>query len=196
MQRVRYALVAGRKAGEFIHNVIKSVRDQVRSLPCYVIAAICRSGVTADVGIPHFPGTRIYVPRGAVGYLRGTGVDPGATPERSENAKDNPNRGESISVADNSLRQPSQAERATQPVVSALDPDALQKLHARKRYRKRDLVKRVVSLYLDQTPKLLDELAQAHTAVRCWSPGKYRSHRQVIQHDCRCNGARRYLQGD
>ena len=74
--------------------------------------------------------------------------------ERPENADGSPNPSDSTGPGNAS-------GQSTQPGVSVLDPGALQKLDARKKYRKRDLVKRVVSLYLDQTPKLLDELAQA-----------------------------------
>lgn len=57
-------------------------------------------------------------------------------------------------------RQPGSGEHA--PASSpAFDPAALERLDARKQYRKRDLVKRVVSLYLEQTPTQLEELAQA-----------------------------------
>jgi len=52
-------------------------------------------------------------------------------------------------------------QQASRP--SALDPEALKKLRARKIYRKRDLVKRVVRIYLEQTPKLLEDL---ETAIR------------------------------
>jgi CheY-like chemotaxis protein len=45
--------------------------------------------------------------------------------------------------------------------MSVLEPHALNQLRARQNYRKKDLVKRVVSIYLEQTPKLLEELATA-----------------------------------
>jgi len=47
------------------------------------------------------------------------------------------------------------------PEVSALEPRALNQLRARQNYRKKDLVKRVVGIYLEQTPKLLKELTTA-----------------------------------
>ena len=45
--------------------------------------------------------------------------------------------------------------------VSVLEPHALNQLRARQTYRNKNLVKRVVGLYLEQTPKLLKELESA-----------------------------------
>ena len=52
-------------------------------------------------------------------------------------------------------------EPGDQPEVSALEPRALNQLRSRQQYRKKDLVKRVVGIYLEQTPKLLKELTTA-----------------------------------
>lgn len=48
-----------------------------------------------------------------------------------------------------------------QPGASVLEPQALNQLRGRQKYRKKGLVKRVVSIYLEQTPKLLKELKTA-----------------------------------
>lgn len=45
--------------------------------------------------------------------------------------------------------------------ATILEPGALNQLRARQKYRNRNLVKRVVGIYLEQTPKLLMELAMA-----------------------------------
>ena len=86
-----------------------------------------------------------------------TGIRPGDASK--ENAI------ESVRLADAGtsgpfLQQHPQVDGAPE-ATPVLDPAALQKLDARKKYRNRGLVKRVVRLYLEQTPKLLDELAQA-----------------------------------
>ena len=62
---------------------------------------------------------------------------------------------------DDAGRQPSAADDPASADIPVFDPAVLEKLNARKKYRKRDLVKRVVSLYLEQTPPQLEALAQA-----------------------------------
>ncbi|UCB54623.1 MAG: response regulator [Thiotrichales bacterium] len=57
--------------------------------------------------------------------------------------------------------QPSVDDEPARQHEPALDRSALDMLAARKKYRKRGLVKRVVGLYLEQTPRLLEELVQA-----------------------------------
>jgi len=52
-------------------------------------------------------------------------------------------------------------EPGDQAEVSVLEPQALNQLRARQKYRNKNLVKRVVGIYLEQTPKLLKELAAA-----------------------------------
>ncbi len=86
-----------------------------------------------------------------------TGIKPGAS---SNQQKVSGKHSDDMTGTDGP-RQRHALDAVTQQYASALDPDALKKLHARKKYRKRDLVKRVVNLYLEQTPKLLDELALA-----------------------------------
>ena len=86
-----------------------------------------------------------------------TGVKPGAAKNEQIVAH---RRADDMTGTGGSKQLHSQ-EAVTQPGISVLDPGALKKLNDRKKYRKRDLVKRVVSLYLEQTPKLLEELALA-----------------------------------
>jgi signal transduction histidine kinase/DNA-binding NarL/FixJ family response regulator/HPt (histidine-containing phosphotransfer) domain-containing protein len=86
-----------------------------------------------------------------------TGVRPPAPAEGRERG---PERAASSSD-DGGARQQSSTDHAAAEVVPAFDPSALEKLNARKKYRKRELVKRVVGLYLEQTPKQLEELAEA-----------------------------------
>lgn len=86
-----------------------------------------------------------------------TGMNPGASTERGRNKM--PRAGE-VTAANDGTR-PSESGDVSQTQVSVLDPAALEKLNARKKYRKRDLAKRVVGLYLEETPKQLEELAQA-----------------------------------
>jgi len=55
--------------------------------------------------------------------------------------------------------------RRGQSRVSVLDLKALDQLRARQKYRKKGLVKKVVGLYLEQTPKLLEELVTARSVA-------------------------------
>ena len=86
-----------------------------------------------------------------------TGVRPGA----SVPATDEPVRLAEAGVSGGFVQRSAKGDNEQQPDSPALDPAALKQLGARKKYRKRGLVSRVVRLYLEQTPKLLDELAQA-----------------------------------
>jgi len=52
-------------------------------------------------------------------------------------------------------------EPGDRPEMSVLEPRALNQLRVRQNYRKKDLVRRVVGIYLEQTPKLLKELEMA-----------------------------------
>jgi HPt (histidine-containing phosphotransfer) domain-containing protein len=58
-------------------------------------------------------------------------------------------------------RPPDSGSEAELAVASVLDPQALDQLRSKQKYRKKDLVRRVVCLYLEQAPKLLQEMAIA-----------------------------------
>ena len=68
---------------------------------------------------------------------------------------------ESVGYARASEQQPVHESGHGRSDVSVLDLQALERLRIRYKHRKKDLVKRVVTLYLEQTPKLLEELAIA-----------------------------------
>jgi CheY-like chemotaxis protein len=71
------------------------------------------------------------------------------------------NQHDDSGIADESeqlhMKQPDLEKTGT----SILDTKVLSKLHTKKSYRKKDLVNRVISLYLEQTPKMLEELVNA-----------------------------------
>ena len=85
-------------------------------------------------------------------------IDPGA--ESAKQHQDDSVSLDSVIVMDNSEQQKIQ-EPGDQAEVSVLEPHALNQLRLRQKYRNKNLVKRVVGIYLEQTPKLLKELAVA-----------------------------------
>ena len=66
----------------------------------------------------------------------------------------------SVAAVENPVQKQELAP-GVQPGVTVLEPQALNQLRARQKYRNKDLVKRVVGIYLEQTPKLLKELITA-----------------------------------
>ena len=64
-------------------------------------------------------------------------------------------------AGDDSEPEQGDATGEGQPLVAALDPQALDQLRSKQKYRKKDLVRRVVRLYLEQTPKMIEQLASA-----------------------------------
>ena len=92
--------------------------------------------------------------------MQWTGVRPGAPVAKRQV----PAEEYGVKREPGSQQMPRSAQEDAGPSSApVMDPAALAKLRAREIYRKRNLVKRVVSLYLEQTPKLLDELK---TAIR------------------------------
>ena len=85
-------------------------------------------------------------------------IEPGA-----ESAKEH--QGDSVSLDSAIVMEDSEQQQIQEPgdqaEDSVLEPHALNQLRARQKYRNKKLVKRVVGIYLEQTPKLLKELAEA-----------------------------------
>jgi|GEM_PF-2206026 len=85
----------------------------------------------------------------------------GARPEAPAEGRERITERTASGNPDEEVQQQASTDDAEAELVPAFDPSVLEKLNARKKYRKRELVKRVVGLYLEQTPKQLEELAEA-----------------------------------
>ena len=85
-------------------------------------------------------------------------VEPGTESARGHQ-DDSVSKHSAIIIED--FDQQQHQEPGEQADASVLEPQALNQLRARQKYRNKNLVKRVVGIYLEQTPKLLKELAAA-----------------------------------